>query len=164
MNAPKIHIGTVAANPGELISLPVWVSEDCEFNAMSLCMPFLPAKCTFLRIEKTDVLPGEVYWFLRPTPGNIWKHSLMVAWNTPEANLQVPAGTILFYIVCHYTGKPNPGDTGNTAFKFRHTPGNDQDNCEWAAGIPSTKLNDEPYEEYYFPGWISEKTPANSGW
>jgi len=36
--------------------------------------------------------------------------------------------------------------------------------CEWGGGIPCEKLKDEPFDEFYFPGWISPKNETNSGW
>jgi hypothetical protein len=106
-NAPICHAGSLVANFGELISVPVWVEKDCSFNEFTLCFSFLFAKLEILSIEKADILKGEVGWDIVEKSSTPYKHTLLVKYSQKEEVI-VKEDKVLFNIVCKYVENVNP--------------------------------------------------------
>lgn len=158
MNAPKLQAGSIVAAPGEAISIPVFLLEDCAINAISLCISCIDVKDEFLRVEPGKLMPGEPFANAYPTPGKPARFTVMFAWTSPTSlDYHLEKGTVICHIILTHKG-------GNSKIKFENDPLNTFNNTEIASGLPSVAMNDEPTEEYFKPGYITDKNSGNSGW
>ena len=157
-NAPRIQAGSIVAAPGEQISIPIFLLEDCEINAISLCISCIDVKDEYIRVESGKLMPGEMFANAYPTPGKPARFTVMVAWTSPTSlDYPLKANTVICNIIMTHKG-------GNSKVRFENDPLNTFNNTEIACGLPSEAMNDEPTESFFLPGYITDKNSGNSGW
>jgi len=152
MNAPRVSIGTIAANPGEQVAVPITVLDECDVNSITLSISFRKENVRFVRWIKDDFMPQSVMVNIVPTPGNPNRSTMMYSWVPPTGeNAHIKNNTVLAIALFEYLG-------GDSKFMFSNYDGTsaqgDYRTCEFSTfenGVNSV-LEDMPTEDYYTNG------------
>ena len=139
--APVISADSMIATPGDQINVPLKVWGFTDITSMSLTLNYDPGVLTYLGASPHPDIAGNF------SEGSSNPGKLQLGWYTSGNPVSYQDESVIVYLNFTYNG-------GSTPLVWYDNGGS----CEFSAGVPSVALYDEPAEDYYINGRVSDES------